>query len=121
VAGKIVHFEIPSGDTGRAKGFWGSLFGWEFQSFDGPMEYHMIQGTEPGGGLHPAEAGQSGLTVYFDADDVAATSARIEELGGTVVMPKTPVPSMGYFAICKDTEGNSFGIWESDESAAPPS
>jgi predicted enzyme related to lactoylglutathione lyase len=32
-------------------------------------------------------------------------------------MPKTAVPQMGYFAICEDTEGNTFGIWESDENA----
>jgi hypothetical protein len=24
---------------------------------------------------------------------------------------------MGYFAICHDTENNSFGIWESNENA----
>jgi predicted enzyme related to lactoylglutathione lyase len=28
------------------------------------------------------------------------------------------VPGMGYFAICLDTEGNTFGLWESDSSAA---
>lgn len=121
MAGNPVHFEIPSGDTARAKEFWGSLFGWSFKTFEGPNEYHMIEGAEPGGGLHPAQPGQSGLTLYFDTDDVAATSTKIEGLGGSVVMPKTPVPSMGYFAICQDTEGNAFGIWESDESAPAPS
>jgi hypothetical protein len=118
VAGKLVHFEIPSGDTGRAKEFWGSLFGWEFQSWDGPMEYHMIQGTEPGGGLMPAQPGQSGLTVYFDTDDIDATAGQVESLGGTIVMGKTPIPGMGFFAFCKDTEGNDFALWQSDESAS---
>jgi predicted enzyme related to lactoylglutathione lyase len=27
------------------------------------------------------------------------------------------VPQMGYFAVCQDTEGNSFGIWQSDANA----
>jgi predicted enzyme related to lactoylglutathione lyase len=27
------------------------------------------------------------------------------------------IPGHGYFAYCKDTEGNVFGIIESDESA----
>ena len=122
MAGKLVHFEIPSGDTARAKEFWGSMFGWEFQSFDGAMEYHMIQGSEPGGGLHPRQPEQPpGMTVYFDTDDVSAGAAKVESLGGSVVMPKMPVPGMGYFAICADTEGNTFGLWESDESAEAPS
>jgi predicted enzyme related to lactoylglutathione lyase len=32
-------------------------------------------------------------------------------------MQKTPVPGMGYFAVCKDTEDNTFALWEPDESA----
>jgi uncharacterized protein len=34
-----------------------------------------------------------------------------------VVVSKMAVPGMGYFAVCHDTENNSFGIWESNESA----
>ena len=32
-------------------------------------------------------------------------------------MAKKVVPGMGYFAICLDTENNSFGIWETDPNA----
>lgn len=120
MAGDIVHFEIPSTDTARAKEFWGSLFGWTFETFEGPMEYNMIRGTEPGGGIYPTQGSESGLTVYFGTDDVAATSARVAELGGEIVMPKTPIPHIGYFAICKDTEGNAFSLFESDESVPAP-
>jgi predicted enzyme related to lactoylglutathione lyase len=121
VAGDIVHFEVPSKDTGRAKEFWGSLFGWDFETYSGPIEYHMIRGMQPGGGVYPAQGEESGLTVYFGTDDVAAHAARVEELGGTVVMPKTPIPNIGYFAVCQDTEGNAFALFESDESAEAPS
>jgi predicted enzyme related to lactoylglutathione lyase len=32
-----------------------------------------------------------------------------------------PVPGMGWFSICKDTEGNEFGLWQTDSDApAPP-
>jgi hypothetical protein len=40
----------------------------------------------------------------------------IKKLGGKVVVSKMAVPGMGYFAVCYDTENNSFGIWESNES-----
>jgi predicted enzyme related to lactoylglutathione lyase len=32
-------------------------------------------------------------------------------------MPKSPVPGMGFFAMCMDTEGNVFGIWEENKEA----
>jgi predicted enzyme related to lactoylglutathione lyase len=32
-------------------------------------------------------------------------------------MPKTAVPSMGYFVVCMDTENNMFALWEKAEKA----
>jgi predicted enzyme related to lactoylglutathione lyase len=32
-------------------------------------------------------------------------------------MPKTPIPGVGWFATCQDTEGNTFGIIEEDRTA----
>ena len=31
-----------------------------------------------------------------------------------------PVPGMGWFAVCKDVEGNEFGLWQTDSSASMP-
>ena len=36
MAGKPVHVEIPAPDAAKASEFWGSLFGWQFQGFEGP-------------------------------------------------------------------------------------
>lgn len=33
------------------------------------------------------------------------------------MMPKTPIPGIGWFATCPDTEGNTFGIIEQDPHA----
>ena len=120
MASKLVHFELPADDSARATAFWGSMFGWEFESY-GESDYHMTQSTEPGGAVSGRQEGQTGVTVYFDTDDVNAGAAKVESLGGSVIMPKSPVPHMGYFAICADTEGSVFGLWESDESAEAPS
>lgn len=43
--------------------------------------------------------------------------AKIEKSGGKVVMPKTAIPGVGWFASCQDTEGNVFGIMQEDSSA----
>jgi predicted enzyme related to lactoylglutathione lyase len=41
----------------------------------------------------------------------------VKKLGGEVCLPKTAVPQMGYFAMCKDTEGNAFALWEMNKGA----
>ncbi len=41
----------------------------------------------------------------------------MRELGGEAE-DKLPVQGYGWFAGCKDTEGNAFSLWQSDESAA---
>ena len=38
--------------------------------------------------------------------------AKVVKLGGKIAMGKTPVPEMGYFTVCEDTEGNAFALWE---------
>jgi predicted enzyme related to lactoylglutathione lyase len=43
--------------------------------------------------------------------------AKVEKLGGKILVPKMAVPKMGYFALCMDTEGNVFGLWEDDPQA----
>jgi hypothetical protein len=121
MAGEVVHVEIPAGDTGRSREFWGSLFGWQWQTFEGPQEYHMTQiSDQTGGAVFPADGDARGMRPYFAVEDVNAGAARVRELGGHADDPQ-PVPGMGWFATCKDTEGNPFGLWQSDPSAAPPS
>ena len=117
---KIVHFEVPASDTGRAKEFWGSLFGVEFQTYEGPVEYHMFQNDDQtGGGVYPRQQGEQGLITYFAVDDIDAARDRIQELGGKAE-DKDSVPGMGWFARAEDTEGNSFSLWQTDENAPAP-
>lgn len=116
--GKIVHIEIPAEDTQRAMKFWGDLAGLKFQSYEGPVEYNMFEG-DPGGGLYPAQEGERGIQVYFETDDIDGELGRIRDAGGDVE-DKAPVPSMGWYAHAKDTEGNAFSVWQSDENAPVP-
>jgi uncharacterized protein len=118
--GQIVHIEIPADDTGRSREFWGSLFGWEFQGFPGPFEYHVTQlDDEQGLAITNMEPGKRGTRSYFSVDDINAGAARVKELGGETGDP-TPVPNMGWFVTCTDPHGNEFGLWQTDESAPAP-
>ena len=118
--GQVVHVEIPSDDTTKGREFWGSLFGWQFEPFPGPTEYHVARIDEQSGAaITGMEPGKRGPRVYFDVDDIRAGTARVAELGGEAGEPM-PVPSMGWFANCKDGEGNEFGLWQTDPSAPNP-
>src|SRR5437879_9374093 len=70
-----------------------------------------------GGMMKRQSPQQHGITNYFDVKSVQEYSAKVEKLGGKVISPKMPVPGMGYFAVCTDTENNGFGIFEVDDTA----
>ena len=42
---------------------------------------------------------------------------RAEKLGAKLMMPRRPVPGMGWFAQLSDTEGNVFALWQTDPKA----
>jgi predicted enzyme related to lactoylglutathione lyase len=118
--GNVVHVELPAGDTARSRQFWGGLFGWQWQDMEGPFEYHMTQiNDQSGAAVFPADGDARGLRAYFDVDDIDAGIIRVNELGGHAD-EKQPVPGMGWFAMAKDTEGNHFGLWQTDSSAPAP-
>jgi uncharacterized protein len=122
MAGQMVHVEIPSSDVGKAEEFWSGLFGWQFQAFEGsPTPYHMTRFTDSQGGAlyQPDPPDKRGPRVYFDVDDIRASTSRVRELGGDAG-EAMPVPQMGWFAVCSDPEGNEFGLWQTDPSASMP-
>ena len=112
------YVEIPADDAERAQRFWSSLFGWEFSGMPGESSYLMTRTPEGQGvGLYQSE--DRGLWAYFYVDDIDASVARLEELGGRV-RDRGPVPGVGHYARCEDTEGNKFGLFQTDESAQAP-
>ena len=119
--GKIVHFELPAADADRASGFWNGLFGWGLGASAMPdFDYRMAQVSEDQAvAVFPSDKAGTGLIVYFETDDIEASIAQARSLGGKAE-DKSPVPGHGWFAPCKDTEGNAFSLWQPDETAAPP-
>ncbi len=120
-AASIVWFEIPADKPERAKKFYRALFGWKINQFPGMKDYwHIETGGEdasPDGGMIVRKHETQPITNYISVPSVSKGAAKVKKLGGTVCMPKTAVPGMGYFAICRDTEGNEFALWEMDDQA----
>jgi uncharacterized protein len=118
-----VHFDITADDPDRAVDFYGTVFGWKFTKWGGggPMEYWMIEtGDEnPGinGGMSRRGDGQRGTVNTVGVESIDASMEAVQNAGGSVEQPKMPIPGVGWFALCADTEGNRFGIMQPDESA----
>ena len=119
---RVVHFEIPADDPARAVKFYEAAFGWKIQKWDGPEDYWLaMTGEEGQPGINGAITGRGEpTTVVVNTMDVASVDdaiARVIANGGTVLMPKMPVPGVGYLAYFRDTEGNAFGMMQNDPSA----
>ncbi len=117
-----VHFEIPADDPERAAAFYGSVFGWQFQKWDGPIPYWLITTGKDGecgidGGMMPRQAPGTSTVNTVSVGSLDASLETIASRGGTIVVPKMHVPGVGWLAYCADTEGNTFGVLEPEEKA----
>jgi predicted enzyme related to lactoylglutathione lyase len=123
-----VHFEIHAENPERAIAFYRALFEWKFEKW-GSEPYWVVTTGEKGtpgidGGLLPRRgAGPADMQAVnafvctVDVGDVDACLKRIPELGGTIALPKMPVPTVGWLGYAKDTEGNLFGVIQFDSGA----
>lgn len=123
----VCYFEIPVEDMSRAQGFYTNLFEWRFEKMTGPSaeyDYWSIETGTPNelgvafGGMMKKQAPAHSVTQYINVDSIDAYFQKVQQLGGTPLVPKTAVPGKGYFAICLDLDHNPFGLWQCDASAS---
>ena len=85
------------------------------------MPYWLIDtggaDASPDGGMMERQSPQQAITNYVMVASVEKAAAKVQKLGGKIIRPKSPVPQMGYFAVCQDTENNVFALWERNEKA----
>jgi predicted enzyme related to lactoylglutathione lyase len=116
---RMVHVEFPAQDLERGKKFWEGVGGWTFNDAGMPgMQYLMFGEGDQGGAVYPMEDTQ-GPIVYYGSDDIDADLAKVRELNGEAE-EKQPIPHVGWFARCKDSEGNEFSLFQSDHSVTAP-
>ena len=121
--GRPVHFDISADDPERAAGFYRTVFGWQVDKWEGPVDYWLITtgpegtpGIDGGMGRRPAAEGPS-TVITIDVADLDAALRAILAAGGSVVHGKHAVPGVGWLAYCADTEGNVFGAMQNDPGA----
>ena len=116
---RVVHFDISAENPEELRKFYETVFGWKFNKWEGPMEYWMITtGEGPGidGGM--SKRGQQNMDINtIDVPNLDEYTQKVEAYGGTIIAPKMPIPGIGWFAVFKDSEGNTFGMMQDDPNA----
>ena len=127
---RVVHFEIQVDNPDRAMKFYKDVFGWSFAQW-ADNKYWMIMtadkdSKEPGinGGLlprpaktPPKECGTNSYVCTVQVDNFDEIAKKIETAGGIVAMPKFAIANMAWQGYFIDTEGNTFGVHQTDENA----
>jgi predicted enzyme related to lactoylglutathione lyase len=118
-----VHFEIPANDLEKPKKFYSNLFGWKIEKFPGPTEYWSVQTVpadekgmpmRPGvnGGMMKKQMPEQKPVNYISVESVDDYSKKVVRLGGQLVVPKTKIPGMGWWAMALDPEDNQIGLYQ---------
>jgi uncharacterized glyoxalase superfamily protein PhnB len=80
---RVVHFEIPADNTGRAVQFYKTVFGWDIQKKQMPMEYYLAttgkEGTMGINGAIMEKKGATAKTIVNAVDRVAQADCLIGE------------------------------------------
>jgi predicted enzyme related to lactoylglutathione lyase len=113
LAHPIVHLEISTKDAPASAGFYSQVFGWKIE-VDPKFDYHQFaaEGGPGGGFVNVDEHTKAGdIIPYLAADDIETMLKKVEQAGGKVLLPKTEIPGIGWYAFFADPTGNRIGLY----------
>jgi len=120
----IVHFEIPANNVQQLKTFYENVLGWKITRAEMPGQEYWLINTVPtdekgmlqrpgvNGGLYPRTPDMPIATQinYISIENIDEYTAKVTKAGGKILMPKQQIPTVGWFAVAADPEGNTFGL-----------
>lgn len=120
--GRPVWFELNAKDQASAAAFYEAVLGWTTR-VSGLAEHggyaiaSAVDGEGVAGIMGPPPPGAPsvpGWSLHFGTDDIAATLARVEPLGGTVLFGPMAIPHVGRFALVRDPHDVTFFVMQPD-------
>lgn len=117
----LAFFAVHADDVERARAFYEGVFGWQFESWGPPNFYLISTGTSIDQHLRGAlqqraepltGTGIRGFECSVAVSSVDDASRSIESHGGTVILPKTQIPGIGWVVRFRDTENNEVAAVE---------
>jgi uncharacterized protein len=115
--GEFCWVDLASADFEASKKFYADLIGWEWEEA-GPADetggygFFTYKGKQVcGGGPVQAPGQPSAWSSYVKVEDADASTAKVEEAGGTVIAPPFELPQeSGRMAVCQDPGGAFFSV-----------
>jgi predicted enzyme related to lactoylglutathione lyase len=107
--------DLRTSDIRAAAEFYSKLFGWRVEEVEGSGGVYstIYVGDRSNGGIMALTEQMTGVPphwgVYFAVEDCEKAVARVEELGGRMLVPTMGVPA-GRFAIVADPQGASVSL-----------
>lgn len=112
MAHPVIHAEIRSADPDATRAFFGELFGWKVASEGAFPGYTFIDTGAEGGtyvAISPRQSAEDEVLFFVAVEDVDATLAKAEKLGGKIVQPAQRVPGTS-FGVFADAQGHRVGV-----------
>lgn len=116
----VVWFEIYVDDLTSAQTFYETVLDIKMEYMDAhasdtemiafPMRMDLPNISGALVKMEGLKSGGSSTIVYFDTQDCSKEEARVATAGGEVFKKKTLIGEHGFMSICKDSEGNMFGL-----------
>ncbi len=121
MSNRVVHFEIPCDHPEKTMDFFQQVFGWTFQHYGNEEYWAVITGDEksPGinGGIMKRRDPKQPVVNSIDVANLDQSILDIEKAGGKVVVPKMPIPAIGWLAYFTDPDGNIHGLFQNDPAS----
>ena len=116
-SGRFCWNELMTRDTEGSAKFYSKLLGWSPTDSGMPGYPYTLwkQGEGDAGGMMqmpedvPAAVPPHWMS-YVAVDDVDATAASVNDLGGTLLVPPQDIPNVGRFCILQDPSGATLGL-----------
>ena len=116
---RVTHFEIAVDDPQTSIDFYSTVFGWQVNKWDGPMDYWLVgTGDTETLGIDGALAHRENLmnqpiTIIIDVDDAAGYMEKVVSNGGEMLGELQEIPGQGISGYFKDPAGNIVGVMQS--------
>jgi predicted enzyme related to lactoylglutathione lyase len=111
---------IFAADPDRARAFYARVFGWTLPERECRTGWVVTTSDDPRLGVDGPDADDARDTHIptVHVADLDATVAAARAAGGDVLVPRLPVPGVGWLAYLADTEDNVLGVMQDDPNAS---
>jgi predicted enzyme related to lactoylglutathione lyase len=106
---KLVHLELHTRDQVAARALYRELLDWRAATVAG--SYLALDLGHIGGGIVECGTERSGWLPYVEVDDVAALTARAQDLGARILLEPREGPT-GWRSVVSTAAGGELALWQ---------